>query len=146
MGTQKGPTSGGLNNAAAHEDPVLNDIVQRLAAAYQPLRVYLFGSKARCDHGPGSVRPHALCIGYGSSGAARAAVSPMRYSGTRAQPPTSWFGRRGRFGEPPACESFSAEYLHPRGEIAACSLTPTWLAETRAWLHKASKDFGNSGF
>lgn len=35
-------------------DPVLAEIVHRLVAAYQPERVYLFGSKARGDAGPDS--------------------------------------------------------------------------------------------
>jgi predicted nucleotidyltransferase len=37
-----------------HEDAVLAEIVRRLAAAYQPERIYLFGSKARGDAGPDS--------------------------------------------------------------------------------------------
>lgn len=35
-------------------DPVLAEIVRRLVAAYQPERIYLFGSKARGDSGPDS--------------------------------------------------------------------------------------------
>jgi len=35
-------------------DPALAEIVRRLAQAYQPERIYLFGSKARGDHGPDS--------------------------------------------------------------------------------------------
>jgi predicted nucleotidyltransferase len=36
------------------EDPDLDEIVRRLVASYQPLEVYLFGSKARGDSGPDS--------------------------------------------------------------------------------------------
>jgi predicted nucleotidyltransferase len=36
------------------DDPVLAEIVRRLVLAYQPERVYLFGSKARGDAGPDS--------------------------------------------------------------------------------------------
>lgn len=36
------------------EDARLVDIVRRLVAVYQPDRVYLFGSRARGDAGPGS--------------------------------------------------------------------------------------------
>ena len=36
------------------EDPALNEIVRRLVDAYEPLQVYLFGSKARGDSGPDS--------------------------------------------------------------------------------------------
>jgi predicted nucleotidyltransferase len=35
-------------------DPVLGEIVRRLVEAYQPERIYLFGSKARDDAGPDS--------------------------------------------------------------------------------------------
>lgn len=35
-------------------DPVLAEIVQRLVEAYQPERIYLFGSVARGDAGPHS--------------------------------------------------------------------------------------------
>ncbi|MCK4304358.1 MAG: nucleotidyltransferase domain-containing protein [Candidatus Eisenbacteria sp.] len=36
------------------DDPVLAEIVRRLVEAYHPLRIYLFGSKARGDAGPDS--------------------------------------------------------------------------------------------
>ena len=36
------------------EDVRLAEIVRRLAEAYQPERIYLFGSKARGDEGPDS--------------------------------------------------------------------------------------------
>jgi predicted nucleotidyltransferase len=48
------PTSNHVDSDGVHEDPVLNEIVRRLVAAYQPLLVYLFGSKARGDAGPDS--------------------------------------------------------------------------------------------
>jgi len=36
------------------DDLILAEIVRRLVAAYQPERIYLFGSKARGDAGPDS--------------------------------------------------------------------------------------------
>ena len=36
------------------DDAALDEIVRRLVASYQPLEVYLFGSKARGDSGPDS--------------------------------------------------------------------------------------------
>jgi predicted nucleotidyltransferase len=36
------------------DDPALDEIVRRLVASYQPLQVYLLGSKARGDAGPES--------------------------------------------------------------------------------------------
>jgi predicted nucleotidyltransferase len=35
-------------------DPTLQELVRRLVEAYQPQRIYLFGSKARGDEGPDS--------------------------------------------------------------------------------------------
>jgi len=35
-------------------DPTLDEIVRRLTAAYEPLRIYLFGSRARGAPGPDS--------------------------------------------------------------------------------------------
>ncbi len=43
-----------MNDATIERDPVLAEILRRLVAAYQPERVYLFGSKARGDEGPDS--------------------------------------------------------------------------------------------
>lgn len=36
------------------DDPALAEVVRRLTEAYQPQRIYLFGSKARGDAGPDS--------------------------------------------------------------------------------------------
>src|ERR1039458_4120791 len=36
------------------DDPVLPEVVRRLAEVYHPLRIYLFGSAARGDAGPDS--------------------------------------------------------------------------------------------
>jgi predicted nucleotidyltransferase len=52
-----GKISGSSANMKAgliSEDPALEEIVRRLVASYQPLEVYLFGSKARGDSGPDS--------------------------------------------------------------------------------------------
>ncbi len=37
-----------------NQDSTLSEIVTRVAQAYHPLRIYLFGSKARGDAGPDS--------------------------------------------------------------------------------------------
>ena len=39
-------------NEEAGRDPILEQLVSRLIAAYRPERVYLFGSRARGDSGP----------------------------------------------------------------------------------------------
>lgn len=39
---------------SAERDPLLAEIVRRLVAAYQPERIYLFGSRARGEAGPDS--------------------------------------------------------------------------------------------
>jgi predicted nucleotidyltransferase len=44
----------GIDESALERDPKLRDAVERLAAAYRPERIYLFGSAARGDAGPDS--------------------------------------------------------------------------------------------
>ncbi len=46
--------SANMKAGITSEDPALDEIVRRLVASYQPLEVYLFGSKARGDSGPDS--------------------------------------------------------------------------------------------
>jgi len=46
--------SANMKAALTPEDAVLDEIVRRLVASYQPFQVYLFGSKARGDPGPDS--------------------------------------------------------------------------------------------
>jgi predicted nucleotidyltransferase len=48
------PVGDVMNDATIERDPVLAEILRRLVEAYQPERVYLFGSKARGDEGPDS--------------------------------------------------------------------------------------------
>lgn len=43
-----------MRDPILERDPVLAEIVRRLVEAYQPERIYLFGSKARGDAGPDS--------------------------------------------------------------------------------------------
>ncbi|MGH2709535.1 MAG: nucleotidyltransferase domain-containing protein, partial [Actinomycetota bacterium] len=46
--------TGATDFALLARDPPLAEIIRRLIEAYQPLRIYLFGSKARGDEGPDS--------------------------------------------------------------------------------------------
>ena len=43
-----------MTESLLDQDPVLAEIVRRLVTAYQPERIFLFGSKARGDAGPDS--------------------------------------------------------------------------------------------
>ncbi|WP_447972354.1 nucleotidyltransferase domain-containing protein [Nitrospira sp. Kam-Ns4a] len=43
-----------MTDPILERDPVLQEIVRRLVAAYEPERIYLFGSKARGEAGPDS--------------------------------------------------------------------------------------------
>lgn len=47
----RGPRPGAPRPGAPRHDAVLAEIVRRLVEAYQPQRIYLFGSKARGDAG-----------------------------------------------------------------------------------------------
>jgi len=43
-----------MTDPLLERDPILAEIVRRLVAAYEPERIYLFGSKARGDADPDS--------------------------------------------------------------------------------------------
>lgn len=43
-----------MTDSILEQEPKLAEIVRRLVAAYQPERIYLFGSVARGDNGPNS--------------------------------------------------------------------------------------------
>ena len=43
-----------MATADMEQDAALAEVVRRLVAAYEPLRIYLFGPKARGDDGPDS--------------------------------------------------------------------------------------------
>lgn len=43
-----------LSRTPTADDPILTEVVRRLVEAYQPERIYLFGSVARGDAGPDS--------------------------------------------------------------------------------------------
>ncbi len=43
-----------MNSTLLEQDPLLAEIVRRLVEAYQPERIYLFGSRARGKAGPDS--------------------------------------------------------------------------------------------
>lgn len=43
-----------MTDAILDQDPTLEEIVGRLVAAFQPERIYLFGSTSRGDAGPDS--------------------------------------------------------------------------------------------
>ena len=45
---------GEIQRQLLDDDPTLREIVRRLADAYHPLQIYLFGSKARGTAGPDS--------------------------------------------------------------------------------------------
>src|SRR3989442_15441372 len=47
------PFGGSMSDPKVTADLALAEIVRRLVAAFQPERIYLFGSKARGEAGPG---------------------------------------------------------------------------------------------
>jgi uncharacterized protein len=68
-------------------DPILKEIVERLVAAYQPERIYLFGSKARGDAGPDSDYDLMVIVGDDASSDHRRsqlAYRALRGTGTAA--------------------------------------------------------------
>lgn len=77
----------GINQAALEENPVLWEIVRRLVEAYQPERVYLFGSKARGEEGPDSDYDLMVVVPDGAAPErrrSRLAYQVLRGTGTAA--------------------------------------------------------------
>jgi predicted nucleotidyltransferase len=83
-------------------DPVLGEVVRRLVEAYQPERVYLFGSVARGDAGPNSDYDILVVVPDSASPErlrSRLAYKALRGTGTAADVvvwPKSGFERRAR--------------------------------------------------
>jgi uncharacterized protein len=76
-----------MTSSSAPEDPLLDQIVRRLVAAYNPLQVYLFGSKARGDAGPHSDYDLLLIVPDDASAErrrSRLAYEALRGSGAAA--------------------------------------------------------------
>lgn len=67
--------------APTAEDPALAEAVRRLVAAYQPERIYLFGSVARGDAGPDS--DYDLLIVVPDNATAERRRSRMAYEALR---------------------------------------------------------------
>ena len=70
-------------------DPTLAELVRRLAAAYQPDRVYLFGSRARGEPDPDSDYDLLLVVPDDAPQSASSPTSPTKCCGGPAWPPMS---------------------------------------------------------
>ncbi len=83
-------------------DPALSEVVSRLVGAYQPERIYLFGSVARGDAGPHSDYDILVVVPDNASPErlrSRLAYQSLRGTGTAADVvvwPKSGFERRAR--------------------------------------------------
>jgi predicted nucleotidyltransferase len=74
-------------NALVEADPVLREVTRRLVRAYDPERVYLFGSKARGEAGPDSDYDLLLVVpddAPASRKRSRLAYEALRGTGTAA--------------------------------------------------------------
>ena len=82
------------------DDPTLVELVRRLEAAYQPDRVYLFGSRARGEPGPDSDYDLLLVVPDDAPpdrGQSRLAYEALRGTGVAADVlvcTRTWFDRR----------------------------------------------------
>ena len=70
-------------------DPALDETLRRLLASYQPLEVYLSGSKARGDSGPDSDYDLLVVVPDDAPRSVSEAGWPTRSCGGRAWPLTS---------------------------------------------------------
>ena len=123
-------------------DPILAEIVRRLVEAYQPERVYLFGSHARGEAGPDSDYDLMLVVPDEAPASFRQSSRAYEVLGGSAageRPPTCWFGHG---------QSLTSVYtLERRYRQPSCAkggysmaLDPVRIADTRAWLTKVQND------
>jgi predicted nucleotidyltransferase/HEPN domain-containing protein len=132
-----------VRRQAAHLSPsdvaALAEIVRRLIQAYQPEKVYLFGSKARGDAGPDSdfdlmvVVPDAAPPERRRS---RLAYEALRGTGTAADVQvltrSAFESRLHLAASLPATVARDGRLLHGHD--------PVLVAETKAWFTKAAND------
>ena len=117
------------------QDPILEEMLRRLTDAFQPERVYLFGSQARGEAGPDSdydllmVVKSPACRGIDASRSIRALIGVgaakdvlVLTRGIRAE------AHRGLL------------LLPPSNGKAFCSMQPETAVEARAWFQKATND------
>jgi predicted nucleotidyltransferase len=89
-----------VTDSLLDHDPILAEIVHRIIEAYQPERIYLFGSKARGDAGPDSdydlliVTPDDAVAERRDSKLAYAALWGVRASVDAVVCRSSWFHAR----------------------------------------------------
>ncbi|MEO6164867.1 MAG: nucleotidyltransferase domain-containing protein [Candidatus Binatia bacterium] len=127
-----------MDNARV-DDPKLAEIVRRLVEAYQPERIYLFGSKARDQANPDS--DYDIMVVIPDSALAPRRRSRLAYEVLRGteQQSMSWCGREshlksGFTSKPRSRLLFSAKesYFMPHDAER--------VSETRAWILKSARD------
>ncbi len=118
-------TSAELRLPEGVADPVLTEILRRLVKAYEPERIYLFGSKARGEAGPDSDYDLLLIVPDDAPPerrGSRLAYQVLRGTGAAADVLVwlkSKFDRRAR-------GSFVAGHCAPRGQAPLWLMTPSW--------------------
>ena len=132
--------SSDLEVTSVGQDELLAEIVRRLVDAYDPLRVYLFGSRARGDFGPDS--DYDIMVVVPDSASAERRRSRLAYQ-------VLW-GLRLRRRHPGldrervrAVRATSAAHFRGRscGKGACCMpRDPANVDEALAWLAKAAQD------
>jgi predicted nucleotidyltransferase len=134
-----------MTDPILERDPKLAEIVRRLVDAYQPERIYLFGSMARGDVGPDSdydllviVPDEATAVRQDSDLAYRA----LRGTGIAADVLS------GRAPASSAASTWSHRLRRPSCAREGCSMPhdPEHLAETRSWFLKGSRDLEAGAF
>lgn len=128
-----------MPNDLVKQDPALSEVVARLVEAYQPERIYLFGSKARGEAGVDSDYDLLVVVPDDSPPErrrSRLAYDVLWGTGTAADV-VVW--TRSLFEEPGA--SRRRLQLPPCArELCSMPHDPAFVAETQSWLRKARTD------
>jgi Nucleotidyltransferase domain len=140
-----------MDAATIQQDPMLAEIVRSLIEAYQPERIYLFGSLARGEGGPDSDYDLMVVVPDDAPHRDTAADWPIRCCAGPAERPTFWYASaasstagftyapRFRRPSPPKAGSYTprdhASRAGPRGR------SPGLGRQGRACLRAAEHDF-----
>ena len=130
-----------MDTSTIRQDPVLAEIVRRLIEAYQPERIYLFGSLARGEGGPDS--DYDLMVVVPDDAPAQRHRSRLAYQVLRGT------GRRPGMlpqllRQPGPCTRLTSGDHRLRRPARTHRVTtphdPARVAEARAWVVRAARD------
>ncbi len=136
-----------IHNLIVEEDQTLREIVRRLAEAYQPERIYLFGSRARGDYRPDSDYDLLIVVPDDAPPERRRdrlgceALRDLRAAASVLVHSSSYFeARRYLKASLPGIVLREGKLLYGREGCSTMVDDAARVNDTKAWLAKADED------